>query len=180
MPDEDGGSGGTSYGGVPGGVGGAPKPTPTPAAIAKLVPAPGAPCAGSDSAGIVLDSQLPLGSEGKTNDVTNIYQLWEPATIGANGIPGGNEVVGWVAQTPSNYFVISNGRDPSLPHNLAQQVPVLGQVWTAAANSQADVISPPLTASQANSVFLSYPNDNTKGNGSQSCFTTGLPETQWT
>jgi hypothetical protein len=136
---------------------------------------------GSDSVGIALDYQLPFGSTGTSNDVNNIFYLYEGATISGNGIPGGEILVGWIAVTANGYFVVSNGRDGNLVHNIIQQVPVLGQTWNAIDNTMTNVVSPPLTGAQINQVFQSYPVNSTRpGNGSASCFTNPLPASQWT
>ncbi|MDP9025626.1 MAG: hypothetical protein M3N13_09670 [Candidatus Eremiobacteraeota bacterium] len=148
--------------------------------VALQRPAPAMPCRGSDSVGITLDDQLPFGSTGTNNDVNNIFYLYEGATISANGIPGGQLLVGWIAVTANNYFVVSNGKDANLVHNLAQQVPVLGQLWNAVNNSTTAVISPPLNAAQINQVFQDYPVNSKTGSGSAPCFTNPLPQSQWT
>ena len=148
--------------------------------VALLPPAPGLPCWGSDQAGLVLDNQLPLGSTGKNNDVNNIYYLYEPSTLSGSGFVGGRVVVGWIAVTANNYFIISNGKDGNLIHNLAQQVPILGQIWNAVNNTQGMSISPPLTGTQINQVFQAYPVNAKTGNGSATCFTNPLPASQWT
>lgn len=148
--------------------------------VAVQTPAPGAPCRGSDSAGVTLDDQLPLGSTGTQNDVINMSYLYEPSTLSGNGQVGGQVIVGWIAMTPTNYFIISNGRDGNMVHNLAQQIPVLGQVWNTVANTQAMAISPSLNAAQVGQIFKDYPANAKSGNGSAPCFTGALPQSQWT
>ncbi len=138
------------------------------------------PCRGSDSIGVTLDDNLPLGSTGKPNDVNNMFYLYEGATISANGIIGGQVLVGWIAVTQNNYFVISNGRDANMVHNLAAQIPGLGQIWNTVANTTTGTISPPLTGPQINQVFADYPFGSKSGSGSGSCFTNALPVSQWT
>lgn len=90
--------------------------------VAVQRPAPGLPCRGSDSVGVSLNDQLPFGSTGKNNDVNNIFYLYEGATMSGNGILGGQVLVGWIAMTPTNYFVISNGKDGNFVHNIIAQL----------------------------------------------------------
>ncbi len=147
--------------------------------VAVQNPASGAPCRGSDAFGITLNDQLPLGSVGKANDINNIYFIYEHATLSANGMIGGQQLVGWIAVTQNNMFVISNGRDGNLVHNIAANVPGLGNVWNAVANTTAGAISPPLSPTQANALFAMYPMFGKTGNGSAPCFTGPLPQSQW-
>lgn len=170
------GSGTTPGGGGSGGSGGTGDGTQ----VTLLKPAPGLPCRGSDSVGIVLDDQLPFGSAGTSNDVNNIYYLYEGAQMSANGVLGGEIVVGWVATTANGYFVVSNGKDANLVRNIIAQIPVIGQSWAAVNNSLTGVVSPSLTGSQINQVFSTYPVNGKSGNGSASCFTNPLPASQWT
>jgi len=64
-------------------------------------------------------------------------------------------------------------------HNLAQQIPVLGQVWNTVSNTTTAAISP-LNGAQINQVFSDYPPNAKSGNGSAPCFTSPLPSSQWT
>src|SRR5581483_3069 len=126
-------------------------------------------------------TRSPIGSTGKNNDINNILYLYEGATVSANGIPGGSVIVGWVATTAGGqYYVVSNGRDANLAHNLASQIPVLGQLWAAVNNSQAFTISPSLNGTQASQLFSQYPVGAKSGNGAGQCFTGPLSTSQLT
>lgn len=120
-----------------------------------------------------------MGSTGKENDVNNIYYLYEGATLSGPGIPGGGTLVGWIAVTQKSWFIVSNGKDGNLVHNIAANVPGLSNIWAALNNTQTGAISPPLTQSEMAAIFKMYPWNAKTGNGSAACFTGPLPQTQW-
>lgn len=147
--------------------------------LAVQPPESGKPCRGSDAFGITLNDVLPLGSTGKANDINNIYYLYEGAAFSGPGLGGGQVLVGWIAVTQNNWFIISNGRDGNFIHNIVMNLPVLGSAWAAINNTQTGAISPPLTTDQMAAIFKLYPWNGKNGNGTGACFSGPLPQTQW-
>jgi hypothetical protein len=155
--------------------------------LVKLPPTPGQTCqfggAGSPSTALGVDIPHDSADAGKDLDIVNIFALYEPATVvenpaalGGISLGGGEDVVGYVYVTASGlYFFQSNGADPSMFTSLLNAIP-----GAAAANAAANGgYSPPLTSSQANALFKQYPVTGAN-KGSQPCFTSALPKSQWT
>jgi len=128
VPNEDGGSGGSSYGGSPGGGVGSgtstPAPTPTPYDIA-CVGTPsqcrGVPCSGSpETIGDLFP--IPSSTVGATQTVTDINALWS----GTPSTQGGGAPIGWMYQGngPPNVY----GTNLYVQFNYANQT-----AWSGAA-----------------------------------------------